>query len=200
MLTTGATGGNAATPPRAVMLSIAQLAERDGVSKPNVSRRVKQLRALGLQVELDGQGRVAAVNAVQYDELRKRTDDPSKAQAPVRTASLAPPIGESYDEALRQKTWTEAERARLKLLEEKGELVRVDRLADALSAAGERIVRAVDKVLMNTDDLAAAVAKEGTSGLRAALKKLTHEIKNDIADALAEIASAAPEVEPEDPE
>lgn len=176
------------------MMSIADLAARDGVSKPAVSRRVKQLREIGLQVELDGQGRVALVHAVQYDELKARVADPSKAQAPTHLQTPIP-TGETYDEALRQKTWTEAERAKIRLLEEQGKLVRVDQLTDALAQAGEKIVRAVDLILNDVDDLAAAVAKDGASGLRAALKKVAHRLKNDMADALSSIAAAAPEHE-----
>lgn len=181
------------------MLSIADLAVRDGVSKPAVSRRVKQLRERGLQVELDGQGRVAAVHSVQYDELKARFTDPSKVQAPASVALPKPiDLGETYDEALRQKTWTEAERARLRLQEEQGKLVRVDALADALSQAGEKIVRSVDLVLNDVDELAAAVAKEGTSGLRVALKKIVFRLKGEMADALSGIAAEAPEHEVDD--
>lgn len=195
-------------PPRSVMLSVGEIAARDGVSAPAVSRRVKQLRERGLMVETDHQGRVVAVNSVQYDELRGRFDDPSKRQAPMRRPSVSgggtaagdgavnphdPRVSESYDEALRQKTWTEAERARLRLAEEKGQLVRVDALADALAMAGGRIVQSIDRILISADDLAASIAKDGTAGVRAELKKIAHRIKTDVADALAEIASATPE-------
>ncbi len=168
------------------MLSIADLAMRDGVSKPAVSRRVKQLRDRGLAVELDGQGRVALVHSVQYDELKARVADPSKAQAP---SLLPPPIAsdETYDEALRQKTWIEAERNRLKLEEEQGKLLPVEELAAALAQAGEKIVRSVDLVMNDVDDLAAAVAKEGAIGLRAELKRIIHRLKREIADALGAV-------------
>ena len=195
MVTTEATGVNA-PPPRAVMLSIAALADRDKVSKPAVSRRVKQLRDKGLLVELDGQGRVALVNSVQYDELKARTGDPSKAQAPKRPIDDL--VSESYDEALRQKTWTESERAKIRLLEEQGKLVRTDKLADALASCGEKIVRSIERILSGVDELAASVAKDGVNGLRAEAKKLVHRTRTDIADALAEIAAAAPETEPDD--
>ena len=179
------------------MLSIGEIAARDGVTKPGVSRRVSQLRERGLEVELDQQGRVAKVNSVQYDELRRRFDDPSKAQAPK---PVSPLVAESYDEALRRKTWAEATRSELRLKEEQGQLVRTDRLADALSACSERIVRAVERQLSAVDDMAASVAKDGVSGLRAEMKKLVHRTRSDIADALADIASAAPETEPDDPQ
>jgi DNA-binding transcriptional ArsR family regulator len=65
MLMGKATGVNAA-PPRAIMLSIGDIAQRDGVSKPAVSRKVKQLvEQHGLTVERDGQERVARVNVAE---------------------------------------------------------------------------------------------------------------------------------------
>lgn len=182
------------------MLSIGEIAARDRVSKPGVSRRVSQLRLRGLEVEIDTQGRVAKVNSVQYDELRQRFADPSKAQAPKPPDQpLNPLISESYEEALRRKTWADATRAELRLREEQGQVVHTDKLADALAQCGERIVRAVDRLMAAVDDMAVAVAKDGVAGLRGEMKKLVHRTRSDIADALADIAAAAPETEPDEP-
>lgn len=176
------------------MLSIAHLAERDRVKKSGVSRKVKQLRAAGLQVELDPLGRVALVNSVQYDAMRHRYDDPSKAQAPSRAitpAGLPAPEGanETYDEARRVLTWTEAERAKLKLEAEQKLYVKVEDLEAAVDAIGESIVEIVDRLPQAADDLAAAVARDGVAGLRTALKKMAHEWRTDIADAMTTIAN-----------
>lgn len=187
MITGEATAGNAATPPRAVMMSIADIAKRDGVKKPGVSRRVKALRKAGLTVELDGQGRVSLVNIVQYDALKDKYADPSKAQVP---GSLPEPQSETYEEARRQLTWVEAERAKLKLEAEQKLYVRVEQLEVAVDQVGAQIVGAVDQILQKADDLSAAVAKAGVQGLRAALKDLAFEVKTEIADALAGIAKA----------
>lgn len=172
-----------------LMLSIAALAERDGVKKSGVSRRVKQLRANGLHVELDGLGRVALVNSVQYDEMRKRYDDPSKAQAPKAPAPQLEGANETYDEARRVLTWTEAERAKLKLEAEQKLYVKVEELEAAVDSIGEAIVEIVDRLPMSADDLAAAVARDGVAGLRTALKKMAHEWRTEIADAMAMLAS-----------
>lgn len=188
MLTPDATPVNGT--PRAVMLSIAEIAVRDGVKKSGVSRRVKQLRESGLQVELDQQGRVAKVNAVQYDELRHRFGDPSKAQAPPTGPTTLPAVqSESYEEARRLLTWTEATRAQLRLEAEQGLYVKVDELEGALDTVAESIVELVDRLPQASDDLAAAVAQGGVSGLRLALRKLAAEFKTEIADALAGLAS-----------
>ena len=173
------------------MMSVAELARRDQVKKSGVSRRVKQLRASGLQVELDAQGRVARVNSVQYDELRNRYGDPSKAQSPRLTIDAvereAP--NESLDEARRVLTWTEAERAKLKLEAEQKLYVKVEDLEAAVDAIGEAIVEIVDRLPQCADDFAAAVARDGVAGLRTALKKMAHEWRTDIADAMSAIAN-----------
>lgn len=172
------------------MMSVGDIARRDGVKPPGVSRRVKQLRANGLQVELDAQGKVKLVNAVQYDELRARFADPSKAQAPAQQPTDLPePRSETYDEARRQLTWIEAERAKLKLEAEQKLYVRVEDLEAALADAGETIVEIADRLQQSADELAAAVARDGVSGLRAGLKKLAADFKTDIADALAAVAN-----------
>ena len=172
------------------MMSIGELARRDGVKPPGVSRRVKQLRESGLQVELDSHGHVALVNSVQSDELRGRFGDPSKVQAP--SGHTAPPEGqsESYEEARRVLTWIDAERAKLKLEAEQGLYVKIDELVPALEAAGVEIVGIIDRFVQASDDLAAAVAQGGVLGLRTALKKLVFEMKNEAADALAKVAAA----------
>ena len=189
MVTGEATGvnGTPSAPPRAVMMSIADIATRDRVSKPGVSRRVKQLRDSGLHVELDQQGRVALVDVVQYDEMRQRFGDPAKAQAPG--PQQPQPQNESYDEARRLLTWTEARRAELKLQAEQGLYVPVADLEVATDKLSETLVEIVDRLPQASDDLAAAVAQNGVAGLRSGLKKLALEFKTEIADALAALAS-----------
>jgi DNA-binding transcriptional ArsR family regulator len=178
------------------MWSIGQLADRERVSKQAVSRAVKSLvERHGLTVELDARGRIAKLNVAEYDHLRGRFADPSKAQAPRQAEEPVRPASESYDEALRQKTWHEAEKRRLELAEIKKQLVRVDRLQDALARAGEDIVRTMDRLPNAADELAAAFAREGVHGMRVALKQITVRMRQDVAQALIDIAAAAPSEE-----
>lgn len=181
---------------------ISQLAEREGISKQAVSKKVKELVGLGLKVKVDGQGRVVAVDVADYDRLRRKTDNPSKAQAPSRKLGAAKggskPKSDSYQEALRTKTWAQAERLRMDLLERKRELVRVEALTEALGKCATAIVTVVERLPNSADDLAAAVAREGAHGIRIELKKLAARMRRDIADALDAIAALAPAEEPED--
>lgn len=183
------------------MLTIGEIAERDKVSKPAVSRKVKQLvDKHGLSVERDERGRVARVNVAEYDHLRGRFDDPSKAQAP-RFAAAAPatvPASESYDEALRQKTWTEAERSRLRLEEERRILVPVAEVGDAAAKCSEDAVRVIKRLNNAADEIAAVVAREGLPGLRALIKTITDRQCTEIADAFERLAALSTPADTED--
>ncbi len=179
MLTEAANSANA---PRAVMWSVAQVAGRDGVSRPTVSIRVKRfVEQHGLTVERDAQGRVARFNVAEYDALRGRYDDPSKAQAPRQSAELDTQLGESYDEALRQKTWLETERKRIDLDQIKGKLVDAQSVAEGHDRAAAIVVDVIDRIDDHEDELAPIVVKDG---LGLALKRLKSLMRRDIADQL----------------
>ena len=178
--------------PRAVMWAIKQVAERDGVSKQAVSKRVKRLvDQHGLAVERNAQGAITALNVAEYDHLNGRYSDPSKAQAPRLPDATVQ--SESYDEALRQKTWHEAERRRIELDELKRRLVRVDEVLPALDDCADAIVLTVDSLPSLADDLAAAVAREGIHGLRVELRKIAADMRKNIAKALTAVAKTMPE-------
>lgn len=167
MLTEAANEANAA-----VMLSIAQIAERDRVSKPTVSNHVKRLvEKHGLRVERDGQGRVARLNVAEYDALRNRFADPSKVQAPAAERGSA--YGDdSYDEALRRKTFYEAEKRRLELDQLRGRMIDATGVADALDRASDAAKEPLAALEDYADDVAAAVARDGARGARAELVRI----------------------------
>jgi DNA-binding transcriptional ArsR family regulator len=196
MLTEAANGAN--SPPRAVMMSVAEIARRDGVSKPTVSVHIKRLvDRHGLTVERDGQGRVARVNVAEYDHLRGVVGDPSKAQAQRPPAPTPQPASESYDEALRQKTWHQAEQLRLQMEAFKGRLVEVEQIEVAIGAITEEIARVIDRLPNLADDIAAAVAREGAHGGRVLLRGHAAKLRQEIATALSALAKAPAPSEPD---
>ena len=198
MLTEAANGAN--SPPRAVMMSVAEISRRDGVSKPTVSNHVKRLvERHGLTVERDGQGRVARINVAVSDHLRRVVGDPSMAQAQRLPAPPPPPASESYDEALRQKTWHQAEQLRLQMEALKGRLVEVEQIEIAIATITEEIARVIDRLPNLADDLAAAIAREGAHGGRVLLRGHAAKLRQEIASALSVLAKPPPPSEPEPP-
>jgi DNA-binding transcriptional ArsR family regulator len=173
---------NEANAPRAVMLSVGEIAARDGVSAPTVSNHVKRLvEKHGLRVERDALGRVKAVNVAEYDHLRGQFSDPSKSQAPdPRPATDR----ESYDAALTQKTQYEAERKRIELAQLKGELIPTSEVIHGYGAAAATIRDVLERIDDAADEMAVAVGKDGVRGAEMALKRLKLSIGESIADAL----------------
>lgn len=178
------------------MWSIAEIAARDGVSKPTVSVRVKRfVEQHGLAVERDEQGRVARLNVAEYDALRGQYADPSKMQAAPPSAASTPArddirSSESYDEALRQKTWLETERRRIELDQIKGRLVDAAAIADGYDRAAGVIQDVLGALEDLADDLAAVVGRDGARGLAPALRKLGGELQGKICAALRTEARA----------
>lgn len=176
----------------AVMCTPGEIADRDGVTKQSVTKKARELAADGLQVERDERGRITRINVAQYDQLRGRTDDPSKAQRPAPQSETPAVDPNSYDEALRKKTWYEAERKRLDLEQEFGNLIRVDELAIAVDECGAEIVATIRQLQNETDTIAATVARDGASGLRVLLKSIETRMLTDISASLDRLANNKP--------
>jgi DNA-binding transcriptional ArsR family regulator len=178
--------------PRTVMWSIQQIAERDGVSKQAVSKQVARLvERHGLNVERDSQGRVTAVNVAEYDHLRGRFGDPSKAQAPKPAAGVldtpAVASSESYEEALRQKTWHEAEQKKLALALTKREQIPIADLDDAVVPLSDALVGTFEDLVSRADEIATALTRGGLQHLRATLKKIAADQRRRAAEALEQL-------------
>lgn len=186
-----------------VMWSISQIAARDGVSKPAVSKTVKKLieDRPDTPVERGGQGQVMKISLAHYDHYRQRFVNPAKASAPIRSivpAASVPPINpsDSFDEARRQSEWLKVGREKIRHQEECGQLVRRDRLEDGHRAIGAELLSIIRRLPNRADDVALAVSKEGVHGVRVLLRQIAFEIGNQMADKLAELAETAPENDP----
>lgn len=178
----------------AVMMSIADIAARDGVSKPTVSIAVKRLvERHNLSVQRDRQGRVALVNVVQYDRMRGEHGDLSRAQSPEAAAARGGEIepGRSssdpvYTREQARSMAYKAELLRLELQEKEGKIVSVEIVRASAVRAGEEIVRIIDRLPQAADDLVVALNKGGAHGVRLALKRIGLAMRRDVADALAQ--------------
>jgi predicted transcriptional regulator len=176
--------------PLALLMTVSEIAERDGVSKQAVSKRVKGfIEQHGLAVELDGQGRVARVNVAQYDHLRDRHGDPSKDQRPDQAPPA--PAADSYEEALRLKTHYEAVRRGLELDEHIGKLVRVDELVKAADEIGAKVAQVIGSLDDEAEKFAVALDRDGVHGLRVLLKQTKFRLLTETADALSALAKLA---------
>jgi hypothetical protein len=179
--------------PPPSMVTLAQLAERDGITKGAASRHVARLvERHGLAIVRDRAGRIRMLDISEYDRLRQQVRNPARAQAQRKAPKPPKPkvdSAESYDEALRQKTWVDAERGRLKLQEERGELIRKAELVEAIQRCAAEIVHIVRHDVAAADEIAMIAHSDGANGIRRYLKAGVERRLTEIADSLARLAT-----------
>lgn len=193
-----------------VMWSIAQISERDAISKAAVSKAVKKLTTDWPDTPVDrgAQGQVMRVSLAHYDEFRQRFTNPAKATAPIRgdddSASAsrsngAKPLArdeESFEEARRQSEWLKVGREKIKHQTDCDQLIRKDKNEQALAVIGAEVQSIIRRLQNRSDEIAMAVSKEGVHGVRVLLRQIAFDMGIEIADKLAAIAAAAPERDP----
>lgn len=191
-----------------IWVTPAQVAERDSITKQAVTKSVRKLvDAHDLPVKRDGRGRVTKFCLAHYDHLLERFGNSEKlAEGRLSGEPKSPDLldqpksgsqhkPDSRDEALRQDAWLKLRRSQLQMEEEVGSLVRRDTLEQALKTCAQEINLLVSRLPNQSDALAQAIAREGESGVRVALRKVAFNLNTAIADRLAEVFEAAPETD-----
>jgi len=171
-----------------VMVTLKEIAEREGVSVQAISKAVKAMP--DLPVERDTRGRVKTISLAHFEHHRGQYVNPAKTQRKQPAAA-----SDSFDEARRQSEWLKVDRLKLERQEQLGNLVRKDMLVIALERCASEIQARVDRIANVADEGALAVSKEGAHGLRVLLRESAKNMNTDIADILATIADAAPETD-----
>lgn len=177
-------------------ISISELARLRGVDKAAISRRATRLEELGALATRPGPRGSKLINAAEFARaVENLTDTVREANGRRGGAARDGEGGASSDPVLAReqarKTQISADIAQLQLDELKGLLVRVADISAGVAIQGETLARRIDQMLPEwADDLAAVVAKDGTAGLRAALKGKARELRGALADTFAALASA----------
>jgi hypothetical protein len=185
------------------LISPADYARHAGISKAAVSQQIAQGRipvytVTGQRADASTPGR-KLINAAEADRARGdarvriniEDDDPvhieGPAAAPQRPVQADPAAASNNATLTRARTASEAHRAqllRLELDERRGRLIPVTGVEAALVNAGETIVRVIDQLPTEADDIAGAVAKGGAAAVRQLLKEIARRMRERIADAL----------------
>ncbi len=188
-----------------VMMTLSEIAERDGISRQAISKTVRELvdKHDKIPVERDGRGRIARVSVGHIDHYRDKFQNPAKVLASRPSPSEdkpkrdgAPPIeqeGDSFEEARRLNEWLRYSRLKLQHDEACGRLISADTVAAALDSLGREAQAIIARLPNHADDLSGPFAKEGVHGLRTALREVAHQINLSIAKRFEEIAASAPE-------
>lgn len=179
-----------------VMATPADVAARDRVTKQAVTKLVRRLvDDHDLPVERDGRDRVIRFSLAHYDHYRGEFSSSEKIAAARRDS---PPHASansstSRDEALRQEAWLKVGREKLRRQEQVSQLVRADRMREALIVCGREIQSSIARLQNKADDMALAVSREGSHGLRVLLRTVAFDLNTEIADKLRAIVEHAAE-------
>jgi DNA-binding transcriptional ArsR family regulator len=183
-------------------MTVSELAASLGISKQAVSKHAAKLAAShGLEVDRTPRGHIARINSVDFNRLRGTYGDTARQrQAPDAAKLPAPnvPGQTSLDGERIKALQLSSEQKRLELAEQRGLLIRHDRLGEGLQRLGEELARAVD--LTQHADAIAAAAAQGLRPLRIELKRMTIAMRTDLADKCRSVAIAAPAIDQPLPE
>ena len=178
------------------MATPAEVAARDGVTKQAVTKLVRRfVDEHSLPVERDARDRIVRFSLAHYDHYRGEFASTEKIAAARKEAVAVQPVNSSTsrDEALRQEAWLKVGREKLRRQEHVGQLVRADRMRDALTVCGREIQSSIARLQNKADDMALAVSREGAHGLRVLLRQIAFDLNTEIADRLASIVETAAE-------
>lgn len=190
-------------------VTVSALARLRGVDKAAISRRVTRLEAAGALTTRAGPRGTKLINAEEFSRAVEEMTDPVREANGRRAGANRDGAGgssitvilsqqqarrASYDADIKKLT-------RDRLL---GELARVEDIAAGAALHGEALARVFDRLPDRADDLAAVVAKEGSTGLRVALKDVARDLRGALASAFAALAEAptlaAAEIDQAEPE
>jgi hypothetical protein len=171
------------------LISAAEYARHAGISKAAVSKQIASGRIpvygpTGERVSPSDPGK-KFIHAAEADLARSQTRARIALDAVEEPVKSAEPAKSTLTQAKRDTEAHRSELLRLDLEERLGVLVRVIKVENALAAAGEKIVRIIDQLPMDADELATAVARGGVPALRLAMKEIARRMRTGIADSLS---------------
>lgn len=186
-------------------VSLSELAAMKGVTAQAISKRLKRLEAEGL-ITSHRRGRDRMVVLARWDQVTGETTDLSRAIGRSPAMPGAPDgVAPTGDQARRDPTYTteltrkaryDADLKELELEKQRGSLLAVRDVEDAMATAAGILVREIHLLTAHAEELAAAVGKNGSTGAREVLKRLEHQYRATVARALA--AALSNEVDPDE--
>lgn len=171
-------------------LSLTDLAQARGVSKPAISQNLRKWKDRGVTIPTRMEGRTLLINVAAYDAARGEVGNPAYGQEPERDEPGTKPGTDPVfsREQAREKAYS-ADMKKLQLARELRTTVAIDRLEDEIARVLEPIVKAIDRLPGMAEDVAAAISQNGVQGVRVALKTAATDLRNQVADGLAGLAS-----------
>ena len=159
------------------------LARIKGVSKQAINKRVRRFVDDGL-IELDSRGRLRLED---WERVAEEVTDPSRLIARVTEAAAddeAPGPAKTDGSYAREKAkgaQLDNELKQIALDKERGSLLALDEVTEAMARCAEVMVREIDQLPGRADDLATALSRGGVDGVRQALKSVARDMRDQLA-------------------
>lgn len=173
-------GGAPSAPPDGLWMTVSDIARRKGVSKQAIAKRVDRFASQGLIETRSGPRGAKLVNLAQYDKIAGEASDAIREMSAGRAPTAAPSDNSLATQQARRVAY-QADLAKLDLDERLGKLLPVADVEAAMVRCAEVMVRTIEQLPGRADDLAAAVAKEGTTGARSFLKTIGFDLRTALA-------------------
>ena len=168
--------------------TVSELARIRGVSKVAVSKRVARLEARGLLQTRRGPRGTKLISIAAFDQA---AHDATDGVRELNGRSAAKPTDPVLSKEQARRTKADADLKELDRDERLGQLVRGGKIEEAMADALRMHARIIDQIAMRAEENEAAVRKDGIPGARAFLRRLAHDLREDIADRASEIARQA---------
>lgn len=159
------------------------LARIKGVSKQAINKRVRRFVDDGL-IELDARGRLRLED---WERVAEDVTDPSRLIARATTAAAdeevpaAAKADGSYAREKAKGAQLDNELKQIALDKERGSLLALDEVTEAMARCAEVMVREIDQLPGRADDLATALSRGGVDGVRQALKSVARDMRDQLA-------------------
>ena len=174
--------------PAGLWMSVSELAKAKGVSRQSMHERVARLEQQGAVTLKAGQGRARLINVAEFDRAAGESFDAVRSLNGTGVATTLASRVDGADPVLAReqarRAAYDADLKQLDLEERLGKLIPVEEVEQAMTTCAETMVRGIEQLPGRADDLAAAVARDGAAGARAALKVIARELRESLARAL----------------
>jgi phage terminase Nu1 subunit (DNA packaging protein) len=175
-----------------MLVSVSEAARIKGVTKQTISEKLQRLG-----IATAKRGREKVFRLAEYDAAANETTDPARliAQQTTKTIRGDEPTGAGgekdpgYTQQLTRKAGFEADLKEIEIQKQRGELLPIAEVSEAMARCAEAIVRDVDQLPTFAEDLAGALARGGVDALRVELKKRARQIRETLARSMTLLAT-----------
>lgn len=159
-----------------------------GLDKAGVSRKIARLEAQGLiETQPRSPGKPVQVNVAAFLAATEQSADAIRTANGVK-AKAADTADPRLSREQTRRVAIQADLAQIELDRQRGVLVPVEEVREAMARAAGELVRVLEMLPGRATEIAAAIARDGEPAVRAALKDFVRNARERLAAAMTLLA------------